>query len=52
MSKSTRITLRFVVVLALVVSVSGVARAQSKTPDFSGAWGPYRGGRGADPKKI
>jgi hypothetical protein len=24
--------------------------AQSKTPDFNGAWAPYRGGRGADPK--
>ena len=24
--------------------------AQSKAPDFSGVWGPYRGGRGADPK--
>jgi hypothetical protein len=26
-----------------------IAQSQSK-PDFSGAWGPYRGGRGADPK--
>ncbi len=34
------------------VFLAGVAHGQSKTsvPDFSGAWGPYRGGRGADPK--
>jgi hypothetical protein len=34
--------------------LTGVAYSQSRgaapTPDFSGAWGPYRGGRGADPK--
>jgi hypothetical protein len=32
--------------------LSGVLHAQSKTssPDFSGAWGQFRGGRGADPK--
>ncbi len=32
-------------VLALVL-----ASPQASTPDLSGAWGPYRGGRGADPK--
>src|SRR5215207_5544151 len=26
------------------------AFAQAQRPDFSGVWGPYRGGRGADPK--
>ena len=26
------------------------AQAAPKTPDFGGTWGPYRGGRGADPK--
>src|SRR5438093_807934 len=33
------------------VLLSGVAYAQSKTnlPDFSAAWGPYRGARGAAP---
>src|SRR6185295_19926442 len=35
-----------------VVSITGAAYAQSKSnpPDLSGAWSPYRGGRGADPK--
>jgi hypothetical protein len=47
----------------LVLAVLGVfsaltvlppAQSQSGTnnPDFSGAWGPYRGGRGADPKLV
>src|SRR5262245_28657283 len=43
-------------ILALGMSflVSGLAQAQSKPnpPDFSGAWGPYRAGRGADPKLV
>src|SRR5262245_20385998 len=32
--------------------VAGLSYAQTKpaTPDFTGVWGPYRGGRGADPK--
>ena len=50
MSKANCTAVRFLFAFALVVSVSGIARAQSKTPDFSGAWGPYRRGRGADPK--
>jgi len=33
----------------LVVLTAIAAHAQTR-PDFSGAWGPYRGGRGADPK--
>ncbi len=39
-------------VLWPALSSSGIAHAQSKpnTPDFGGVWGPYRGGRGADPK--
>src|SRR5262249_26886295 len=49
-----RHTLVGVVALAVcsVALVSGPADAQSKTstPDFTGVWGPYRGGRGADPK--
>src|SRR5689334_24352890 len=46
----------FVFTAALVVSVFAFAAtgafAQTKpaTPDFAGVWGPYRGGRGADPK--
>jgi len=44
-----------VLVLALVLfyslGVSAVAQTPSvKPPDLSGAWGPYGGGRGADPK--
>jgi len=35
--------------LCLLVSSAVVAQAQAK-PDLSGVWGPYRGGRGADPK--
>jgi hypothetical protein len=35
--------------LVLVMFVS-FAFAQSKAPDFSGSWGPYRAGRGGDPK--
>jgi hypothetical protein len=39
-------------VLCAVLFLPGLVHAQSKpnTPDFSGVWGPYRGGRGADPK--
>jgi hypothetical protein len=35
-----------------IVLLCGALHAQSKStgPDFSGVWGPYRGGRGADPK--
>jgi hypothetical protein len=36
--------------LLMLLMLAGVAQAQSKTPDFAGAWGPYRAGRGADPK--
>lgn len=35
--------------LCAVTLLTSVAHAQSK-PDLSGAWGPYRGARGADPK--
>ena len=37
-------------VIFLVSLCASSAMAQAKTPDFSGVWGPYRGGRGADPK--
>ena len=37
--------------LAICVALCvGAASAQTSRPDFSGVWGPYRGGRGADPK--
>jgi hypothetical protein len=39
-------------VTCLLLSLACGAYAQTKQnpPDISGAWGPYRGGRGADPK--
>jgi hypothetical protein len=39
-------------VTCLLLSLASGAYAQTKAspPDISGAWGPYRGGRGADPK--
>ncbi len=41
-----------VVALWSIASLTGVAGAQTATslPDFSGVWGPYRAGRGADPQ--
>jgi hypothetical protein len=47
-----RAIMRPVLGIVLVVLLAGVAHAQSRgaTPDFSGVWGPYRGGRGGDPK--
>jgi hypothetical protein len=38
--------------ISSMLLIAGLSYAQTKpaTPDFSGAWGPYRGGRGADPK--
>lgn len=40
---------RLVATLCFIVFAAVAATAQAR-PDFSGAWGPYRGGRGADPK--
>jgi len=39
-------------VTCLLLSLASGTYAQTKAspPDLSGAWGPYRGGRGADPK--
>src|SRR6185436_19340819 len=45
MSQVRSLLLIFLVCALLVPAVY----AQSK-PDFTGSWGPYRGGRGADPK--
>jgi hypothetical protein len=48
-----RIATRLATIAVLVTAFAVPAvHAQSRTtpPDFSGAWGPYRGGRGADPK--
>ncbi len=35
---------------AALLASEGYAQSKTNIPDFSGAWGPYRGGRGADPK--
>ena len=45
-------TWRFGLVTCFLLSLACGAYAQTKAnpPDISGAWGPYRGGRGADPK--
>ena len=41
-------------VVSFMLFLCGTAFAQSRgtPPDFSGSWGPYRGGRGADPKLV
>jgi hypothetical protein len=36
--------------LVATVAATGIAAQSAVPPDFSGAWAPYRGGRGADPK--
>jgi hypothetical protein len=42
---------RAALIVCVVILLAGSSYAQSKAnPDLSGAWGPYRGGRGADPK--
>src|SRR5215475_6110401 len=40
---------RLTLAISFTFLLAGAAYSQSR-PDFSGAWGPYRGGRGADPK--
>jgi len=40
---------RLLSVALCIASLSVVAHAQAK-PDLTGTWGPYRGGRGGDPK--
>ena len=40
----------FPVLSAAFVSTFVYGQSNTNVPDFSGAWGPYRGGRGADPK--
>ena len=40
----------FAVWSAAFVSPYVYGQSNTNIPDFSGAWGPYRGGRGADPK--
>src|SRR5215510_7836819 len=33
-----------------LISTASFSFSQTANPDFTGVWGPYRGGRGADPK--
>jgi hypothetical protein len=40
----------FVSVALLAVPAMGLAQSATDHPDFTGVWGIYRGGRGADPK--
>jgi hypothetical protein len=40
----------FAVLSAAFFSTFLYAQSNNNIPDFGGAWGPYRGGRGADPK--
>src|SRR5438552_8969193 len=48
----TRVLLRVAWMVFALAAFCGFGNAQSKTsvPDFSGTWGPDRGGRGADAK--
>ena len=45
-----RFTLAAVALFAAVVTTELGAQRAATPPDLSGAWAPYRGGRGADPK--
>jgi hypothetical protein len=45
-----RFTLAAVALVATVVTTGLGAQRAATPPDLSGAWAPYRGGRGADPK--
>jgi hypothetical protein len=40
----------FCVISVVLLAVAGAYAQSSNPPDISGSWGPYRGGRGADPK--
>ena len=45
-----RVRIAVLIGLAIVMTQDVFAQSRSNPPDISGAWGPYRGGRGADPK--
>src|SRR5687767_4085930 len=47
--QDAEMTRHLLAALCSITLVASIANAQAR-PDFSGAWGPYRGGRGADPK--
>ncbi len=43
-------TIQWFVSVALLFPAAGLAQSAASPPDFTGVWGIYRGGRGADPK--
>lgn len=45
-----KLRIAVLICLAAVMAQDVFAQSRGNPPDFSGAWGPYRGGRGADPK--
>jgi len=45
-----RVRIAVFIGLAIVMAQDVFAQSRSNPPDISGVWGPYRGGRGADPK--
>ena len=49
-SNARRWTLLLLCSIAVLSGVTCYAQSRGATPDFTGAWGPYRGGRGGDPK--
>jgi hypothetical protein len=45
-----RVRIAVLIGLAIVMAQDVFAQSRGNPPDISGVWGPYRGGRGADPK--
>lgn len=45
-----RVRIVVLICLAVVMAQDVFAQSRGNPPDISGVWGPYRGGRGADPK--
>jgi hypothetical protein len=45
-----RVRIAVLICLAMVIARDVFGQSGSNPPDISGVWGPYRGGRGADPK--
>jgi hypothetical protein len=50
MKRGIALVVLLAVIAALFPPVNVGAQSSTNKPDLSGAWGPYRGGRGADPK--
>src|SRR5215468_12443766 len=45
-----RVRIAVLICLAMVMAQDLFAQSRGNPPDISGVWGPYRGGRGADPQ--